>query len=343
MINIIVGISLLLTLWLTLFSSANLLCSNMVLRKITTRHVDRWIFIAAFPVFLSVVIYYLLLFNLPANFVFGVMALLVIGTGIFGLPVFSRYIYSSFRHINSRVEYAFIAALSFFILISFFLSLIMPVYSNDLAEYVMLSRYFIDGNTQFIDGERFFENTGFYYIGLHAPGFPLLGAFGDWVFSLHNYGNAVFIKSITGVYAALLLFVSYLYFKKVWNRPIVAVMPIFLFISSYGVIISMVKFHIDTIRIFTILAVVYVILNKNRFSSLYYTILGVVCGLACFIHSLNVFFVFILVFIDFINSDLRGYNKFLKYFISALYIIGLGGIYYLLELTFGSGWVLGEL
>lgn len=329
-------------IWTLLFSSGYLFSRFRYFDVLFYSQADRWIFIATVPLLITLVIYYLLLFRLPGNMVFGLLTVLVFGFGIFGLKSFYKYLYTSLIRIKSILEASYMGSLFIFIGVSFVLSLVMPVYSNDLSEYVMLSQYFAKGNAQFIHGERFFADSGFYYIGLHAPGFPLLGAFGNWILSAFNADSTVFIKSVTGVYGALILGVSYLFFKQLWIKPMFAIFPILLFSTSYGVIITLFKFHIDTLRIFSLMTCVYLILNKKKYLNIYYPALGLLCGLAAFIHSLNVFFVAILILSDFFFSDLLFHTRVRQYSFSLFFTLIFGGIYYLLDITIGNGWILSE-
>jgi hypothetical protein len=62
--------------------------------------------------------------------------------------------------------------------------------------------------------------------------------------------------------------------------------------------------------------------------------------LACFVHSFNVFLVLIIIGFIFFFNDQPGINRILSFCKTTISCILFGGIYYIIDLFFGSGWIL---
>lgn len=215
----------------------------------------------------------------------------------------------------------------------------VPIIGHDMLEYAVQAKYFARHRLIEYVENRFHPETEFFYVGLHGFSFPLLGTW-ETLFSelFGKTENDYYIKSVTGYYAFLIFFTQFFWLKRV-NIWLAAVASIILFFT-YGFFITITEYHIDSYRIFMIMASLIALAYAIKFQN-YFTIsmLGIFAGAQAFIHSFGVFVsVFIvLAYFLFIKNSIK--KKFINSFIITAIIMLMGGIHYVMDVLFGTGWI----
>jgi hypothetical protein len=219
----------------------------------------------------------------------------------------------------------------------------LPIIGHDMLEYAIQAKYFAQHRLIEYVENRYHPETEFFYVGLHGFSFPLLGSW-EVLFSelFGKTENDYYLKSITGYFGFLIFFTQFFWLKRVNIWLAVAASVILFF--TYGFFITITEYHIDSYRIFMIMAsfiaLAYAI---NYHNYLLLILLGVFAGAQAFIHSFGVFVsVFIVIaFFLFYKSTLQ--KKIINAFIVTAIIMLMGGIHYVMDVLFGTGWIFQEI
>jgi hypothetical protein len=220
----------------------------------------------------------------------------------------------------------------------------IPIMGHDMLEYAIQAKYF--GKQKIIEyvSNRFHAENKFYYVGLHGFSFPLLGTW-EYIFNEtigFNF-NDFYFKSITSYYAMLILLIQFYWVKK--TSFLLAVFSNIMLFLTYGFYITIYEYHIDTFRIFmsisSFIALAYAVENsKQNFAII---LLGIFCGAQAFIHSFGVFISVFLVLSFFIFSNENWFNKIKKSLTVTSIVLLMGGIHYIFDVFFGTGWIFQEI
>ncbi len=219
----------------------------------------------------------------------------------------------------------------------------IPIIGHDMLEYAIQARYFAQHRLIEYVENRYHPETEFFYVGLHGFSFPLLGTW-EVLFSelFGKTENDYYLKSITGYYGFLIFFTQFFWLKRVniWLAMAASVILFF----TYGFFITITEYHIDSYRIFMIMAsfiaLAYAI-NYHNYLTL--VLLGVFAGAQAFIHSFGVFVsVFIVMaFILFYKNTMQ--KKIIYALLVTAIIMLMGGIHYVMDVLFGTGWIFQEI
>ncbi|GEM_PF-1177276 len=215
-----------------------------------------------------------------------------------------------------------------------------PLTGHDVLEYALLANTFVDWLDIDYEVHIVNEQTGFYFLGLHGYGFPLLGFWEKAVNSVFEVRGDYFFRAATGYYSFLTVMMVYYFLKRQFNLKVAMVSLAMLF-SSYAFYLMVREYHIDALRMFTLLGswllLFYAWKSQNRYTM---WILGAALGICSFVHSINFMiscFVF-LALVLFLEGTMS--ERLKKLAGCALTFILFGAIHYLLDLAIGSGWIL---
>jgi hypothetical protein len=123
-----------------------------------------------------------------------------------------------------------------------------------------------------------------------------------------------------------------------------ALSAIILLFSSYGFYLMVTDYHIDTYRIFMILAAFAGLGLAIKYpSNITLIIFGVFAAAQAYIHSLGVFIAIFLCLSFFIFYSGKLSQKAIKSFMLCLIIMLFGGVHYVMDVFWGTGWVFQEI
>jgi hypothetical protein len=218
-----------------------------------------------------------------------------------------------------------------------------PISSHDMLEYAIQAKHFAREKLIAYVPNRYHAENNFFYVGLHGFSFPLLGTWEylfSEIFGVHD--NDYLFRSFTGYYGFLILVLVY-YFMKQYSR-LPAISSILLLVLSYGFFLTLTNYHIDTYRIFMILAAFVVLALAIKYTSKITLILfGVFAAAQAYIHSLGVFIAIFLCLSFFIFYPAKFSQKARQSFILFIIIILFGGIHYVMDVFLGTGWIFQEI
>ena len=218
-----------------------------------------------------------------------------------------------------------------------------PIIGHDMLEYAIQAKHFAREKIIEYIPNRYHAENNFFYVGLHGFSFPLMGTW-EYLFSenFDVYNNDYFLRSVTGYYSFLVFFLQFVLLKRV--NLFLAVFSSLLLFCTYGFYLTVTAYHIDSYRIFMITSsmVLLAMSIKNK-NVLLVVLLGLFAGGQAYIHSLGVFIaVFISIsFFVFYPSQIKEKVKFsLLLFLT---ILLSGGIHYIMDVFFGTGWIFQEI
>lgn len=219
----------------------------------------------------------------------------------------------------------------------------IPIIGHDMLEYAIQARYFAKQRLIEYVENRYYPENGFYYVGLHGFSFPLLGSW-EVLFSelFGKLDNDYYFRSITGYYGFLIFFTQFFWLKRVNIWLAVAASVILFF--TYGFFITITEYHIDTYRIYMIIAsFIALAYAVNYHSALTLALLGIFSGAQAFIHSFGVFLAVFIVMAFFLFYKNTWHKKILHTLLITAIIMLMGGIHYVMDVLFGTGWIFQEI
>ncbi|MCI5058597.1 MAG: hypothetical protein MRY83_20970 [Flavobacteriales bacterium] len=217
------------------------------------------------------------------------------------------------------------------------------IVGHDMLEYAIQAKYFADQKVIEYVQNRFHPQNNFFYVGLHGFAYPLLGSWEFLVADTLNLNSSDFyFRSATGYYGFLLGLLQFYWLKKVSQK--LAIIGSILLFLTLGILLSITDYHIDMFRIFMISASMSLLAQsvKNK-NSLEIVALGLFLGAQAFIHSLGVFiacfvvFSFLLFYPESISVKIR------KTALITALVMAAGGIHYVVDVLFGTGWIFQEI
>jgi len=214
-----------------------------------------------------------------------------------------------------------------------------PISGHDMLEYAIQAKHFArEKLIEYVPNRYHIENN-FFYVGLHGFSFPLLGTW-EYLFS-ENFGvydNDYFLRSVNGYYGFLIFCLVYHFMKK-YSR-FYALASILLLLSSYGFYLTLSSYHIDTYRIFMILSAFAGLAIALKYpSKISLMLFGIFAAAQAYIHSLGVFIAIFLSISFFIFYPGKFSQKALQSFVLFLIIMLFGGVHYVMDVFFGTGWI----
>lgn len=310
--------------------------------------------LAAGPALTSILLYYLLLLmpGLPYFFYIGAILVFFGGLAFFSrrnvpipIHIVTDYI-SKWKFINKSTsdKWDRYYPLLFFISIAYYMVLgiknvvIKPITGHDMLEYAIQGKIFYQNCLIKYQQHIFDAASNFYYVGLHGYGFPLLATW-ERIFT-HYFGinTDYYFRSVTVYYGLIILLVVYYWLNK--RDKYIALAGVIALYMSYGFIIAVSEFHIDTFRIslFTITFICFAKTIKDNTWFAFFSF-GLFGGLQAFSHSLGAILIIVELglLLFFIKTNLA--DRILKLGFTTIIILLFGGIHYILDVFFGTGWI----
>jgi hypothetical protein len=218
-----------------------------------------------------------------------------------------------------------------------------PISGHDMLEYAIQAKHFAREKLIAYIPNRYHAENNFFYVGLHGFSFPLIGTW-EYLFSeiFGIYDNDYLLRSVTGYYGILILVLVYHFIKK-YSR-FYALSAITLLFSSYGFYLMVTDYHIDTYRIFMILAAFAGLGLAIKYpSSITLILFGVFTAAQAYIHSLGVFIAIFLSLSFFIFYPAKFSKKAVQSLVLFFIIMLFGGVHYVMDVFLGTGWIFQEI
>jgi hypothetical protein len=224
-----------------------------------------------------------------------------------------------------------------------FLFLLILAYSSwrslsehDTFEYMFLGKQLAIKKQLSISNYRFDENSGSFFLGLHGLLYSLLYTWQVFFNQIMNVNSEWWFKSLSGFYSTLFIAMFIGYLKIIGQRLIL--IGLCLLFTSYAMVFSMLQFHLEMIRLFLFVAVLYVIMSFIKTPKNQLNLLGLVFGLQAGIHFIGLVISilgFVLVFFFLKQSFINRIKMLSMPFITFLFA---GALHYLLEYLLGDGY-----
>ena len=225
----------------------------------------------------------------------------------------------------------------------FYNCVMTAIIGHDPLEYMVQGKYFFEQKEIIYQKHNFHPSNGFYYVGLHGWSFPLQVTLEYLFDDLSFAGYDLYFRLLTPLYGTILLLLTY-YAVKLKANVEWGVAAICMLVFAKGFFIGINYVHIDAYRIFLIVLAIYCLIQfvkQNTTERL--LLLSFVAGNAAFTHSLSVFIAFFigLALVFFTKRTL--WKKIQLGLSYAFLLIAFGGIHYLLDILFGTGWLFGNI
>ena len=221
-----------------------------------------------------------------------------------------------------------------------YLLLMRPLMGHDVLEYAVQGRHLFLEKAVVYQAHHYHELSGFYYVGLHGWGYPLQQSWAClWDDAMGQGGFDLFFKAQTPWYGFLVMALVYRQLRGVDGR--LANLGLLVMTMTYGWLLTTYSFHVDTFRIFLLMALLLVtMMAVKRADGFSLTAVGIFGGLAAFAHSLGVLVAGISLFTLLLFLP----GKLIKERLPRLVGIGallllFGGIHYVMDVFYGTGWI----
>jgi hypothetical protein len=217
-----------------------------------------------------------------------------------------------------------------------------PLVDHDILEYGTQGLRFLSELEIRYEKHHFDAGTGFYYVGLHAFGFPLLFTWEGLLRGLFNDGGDAWVRSLTPFYATLT--VAFLWSTIRRHDKWVAVWTAGAFTLTLGFLYLNTIYHVDPVRLFLFSAsVVLFMMALDEPAHANLVLWAVLLGMHAFVHSLGMILApfmvltFLLVATDPWLLRLRQASGVVLVFLFA------GGAHYVVDVILGTGWLLKDI
>jgi hypothetical protein len=298
------------------------------------------------PMLMSILLYYsfLLLPHLP-SFIYLLMIITIFGVlGYIGRGNFKNIMYTlkkRLRHIwvvNRYVASSFSLIVAGLILLWLAVVSIVPIFSHDMFEHMTYGKNIGYAREIKYEKERYFAQTEFHYYGTQGYAFALQRGWEELVNSSISTNSDYFTRSISGYYLILLVILFFYIISK--YDKVLAVCSVLLLLLTPAIGMGLVFYHLDTLRIFflccSLLQLIQLLKNDSKFNKGF---LGLILGIATFIHMLNTFFAVLIVGMYFILGNKKSLmawkTKFDSCLIIGIIVLAAGGIHYLFDTLWG--------
>lgn len=291
------------------------------------------------PIFTSLVIYYLLLLIPHKTSLFY----LLIITGFYLLIYLIKFkeISSAIKTIKNiilNIDKYLLSIILLFIVVWQIIIVTIPILSHDTFEYATQGKIFFINKSIIYQERQFDSATNFFYVGLHGFGYPLFGTverfFNDIFLTQKDY----YLRSISGYYWILIVLLQYYLLSK--KNKILAILATITLITSFGFTIMFAFYHLDTLRIFLLmLSTIYLLKSIDSNNNLNLVLFGITTGLSAFSHSLNCIIGLIQILTFLIFQKYFKQKIYKTIYITILFIL-FGGIHYILDTFWGTGWII---
>ena len=217
-----------------------------------------------------------------------------------------------------------------------------PLVDHDALEYGVQGRIFLRDRAMAYAHHRFDASTGFYYVGLHGFAYPLLFTWEGLVNGLLGVSSDLWTRSSSLYNGGLLL-------ALVWNLlrrrdTVLALAGTVTLALAQGVLFLFLVYHLDGCRIllFTAAVALFVAVLQRPSASRAW-LFGGICGAQAFIHSVGAILggCMLVLLPFFLPGPWR--ERLLLVLRSALAMLLMGGIHYVLDVFLGTGWIFKDI
>lgn len=244
---------------------------------------------------------------------------------------------------ESRISWILILTILLgYISYSIYIIFTVPIKGHDILEYAEYAKSIFITKTITYAKFQYFPESGFYYVALHGFSFPLLALWERLVNSIFGVEGDFYLRSLTMYYSLLIIFVSVYWLKKInisW-----ALIGLVLMLLSFGFLSQSISYHLDSYRIFLLMVswifLGYSIRNGDYFSA---SMFGMFSGLHAFVHSLGFVVALMGLFIMFLFIEGSITEKIKKVIYAGLAMLVFGGIHYILDIFWGTGWIFNDI
>ena len=213
-----------------------------------------------------------------------------------------------------------------------------PIMGSDILEYGTIGNVFADQYSVEYIFQRFYPETGFVFMSLHAPAFPLFLTWEKLSGGLFGCDSDWYFKSISPWYALLILALAAYWLSRLSRW--LALLGMLALLASIGFFLSFVEWHLDSFRILLLLLswvwLAHVVRNNDRIAWL---MLGMCSGLAAFAHSIGA----IAAGVNCVTVFLFAPGPWTRKIVRLAGLVGLillfGGLHYVIDTIWGRGWV----
>ncbi|UTW62646.1 hypothetical protein KFE98_00370 [bacterium SCSIO 12741] len=229
-------------------------------------------------------------------------------------------------------------AVGMVLMVALFYAYKKPVSEHDAFEYLALGKQLGRDRAITYSKYAYFENSGFFYVGRHAFAYPLNFTLESLSDSVVGPSDALYFRAYSSFYLLLLALLLYgilrLYFRdqSFW-------LTLF-FILNYGLIFNALQFHLDSARIFFLLATVLVLIQwPVNPEKRHYITLGVFMGFQAYMHSIGAIFAGIELLALVVYLTIQKTIVWPKMAQVAALALLFGGYHYVIDTFWGTGWI----
>ena len=214
-----------------------------------------------------------------------------------------------------------------------------PLEGHDVLQYAVMGKIFYQEKAIEFHGYRPYEKTGFYSRNSHAPSFSLLATWERLLNSVLGVDQDLYFKSTGAFYGLCIVFVFLFHLAR--RSRLLALLGLLALFSGLGFFLTLVTFHLDSFRMFFLL-VSWILLAKSVMKRSRYLVaaMAVFSGFAAFAHSLGAIVagLNVLALLIFYEGDWK--EKLRLGAMTAAIILACGGIHYVIDTFWGTGWIL---
>ncbi|MBK5286098.1 MAG: hypothetical protein JJE25_11920 [Bacteroidia bacterium] len=231
--------------------------------------------------------------------------------------------------------------LGFFIL-SQVIILNRPLIEHDILEYGAQAKiFFKERYVQYV-GDRFDNESGYYFVGLHGFSFIFLSVWERIMNVVVHSDKDYFFRSITTYYSLLIVLVQFYWFSK--KDIVLAFIASILLFTSSGFIMTAMIYHLDTYRIFLMMMSMICMLKAIHYNDrLSILLFGIFTGLSAFVHSIGALLAVMETGIFFLFINGAFLQRLKQTGIVILLLMIFGGIHYVLDTFWGTGWIFKDI
>jgi len=243
-----------------------------------------------------------------------------------------------FKKIEVLLYISLLLVMMIYFILSFIHILQLPVDGNDVLQYAAQGKALFKTKHIEFRGLLLDPETGFYKPSFHAPGFSLFLTWERILNSLFSIESDLLFRSFAFYFGLLILAGQYYYLRS--KGKWLALLGTLGLLSSVSFFNAFIHIHIDTYRIFFLLASwIYLARAIEKRDRLSFFLLGSSSGFAAFAHTLGALLaaITLLIFFVFLKGSLL-YKVRIASLVSLL-ALATGGIHYVLDIFWGNGWI----
>lgn len=217
-----------------------------------------------------------------------------------------------------------------------------PLVDHDVLEYAVQGRNFLRDGVIRYSQYRFDAATGFHYVGLHGFSFPLLFTWEGLWGGFTGVSSDIWARSITMWYAWLLILFVWSLLRRFGSW--VALAGSLVLTASLGFLFLVTIYHLDSMRIFFFTVSLAAFIAVFRAPGLErILLLAVLCAGGSFVHSIGAILSAMLWVVLLVMLPVPIRDR-IRWTVPALgLMLALGGVHYVLDILFGTGWVFQDL